>query len=201
MKKSMKKYVAGAALAALFIAGSAFAGAFGIEQGTPISKLNVTRVVNDSTPYKTYRITVPMPNDEFSLYNVSATDSTGVCKITAIGKSYTNDGTGATIRGVFNRFKTALTAKYGKSTDFDYLHANASLSAPTQFADSLKADQRSLVSYWDSDSTKSLPSDIQSISLRATSIETNETYIVVAYELGNFDACWAQRPKDTGAGL
>ncbi len=187
-----------AAATVLLIASPALAGPFGVEKGTPKSQLNILRVVDESTPFKTYEISVTQPNGEISFYDVDLTDKTGVCRLTAFGNSHYDDNTGAAIRPVFNSFKDALTKKYGKSDDFDYLHDGSKLTAPDQFSEGLDSGERSLISFWDSDTT-TMPADIQSISLEAEAIDKTSTYVVVTYEYSNFNDCFAMKPRDNSS--
>ena len=189
---------AAVATAVLVAASPALAGPFGVEKGTPKSQLNVLRVVDESTPFKTYEISVPSPNSEISFYDIDLTDKTGVCRLTAFGNSHYDDNTGATVRPIFNSFKDALTKKYGKSDDFDYLHDGSALTAADQFSAGLDKGERSLVSFWDSETT-TMPADIQSISLEAEAIDQTTTYVVITYEYSNFNDCFAMKPRDTSS--
>ena len=190
---------AAVATAVLVAASPALAAPFGIAMGTPQSQLNILRNVDETTAVKTYEISVPQPNSEISFYDVDLTAKTGVCRLIAFGTSHPGDDTGALVRSVYSSFKTALDGKYGKDEEFDYLNDGSKLTGPSQFAQGLNDNERSLVTYWDSSTKAGLPSDIQAISLEAEAVDGDSTYIVVTYEFSNYNDCAAQKPRDTSS--
>ena len=179
----MRAFLAITAVTLLFGAPT-MAAPFGVEMGTPIANLRVL-----SQKGSVYTVMAPNPNSEFESYMVIATAKTGVCKINGIGVDHTGDAEGSEIRGVFDKFKTILSTRYGTSKYYDFLHANSIWSNNTEFAMSLRQNQRTLADIWDAEEHSALAPDIDSIMLEAHATNTTTTYITVSYEFKNFKQC------------
>jgi hypothetical protein len=193
---------------ALVIAGAFFcltatqamAGVFGIEMGTPLSRLDVVKV-RKTAPLGIYEINVPKPNSEFEAYMVVLTPKTGVCKIMGIGKDHPGDISGAEIRGVYSHLSDALTEKYGKHKTFDFIKAGSIWKDEGDFAMSLYQKERTLETFWDAEEASTLPSDLSSIDLQVTASSRSSTYLTLAYEFSNWDQCSQAREESDTSGL
>ena len=174
------------ALILLLAPAAAQAGPFGVERGMPLSKLQVIK--KEDQPFY-YEIRVPSPHPNFETYIAVVTPEDGLCKITGIGKTLEGDADGTIARSVFNELHSALSAKYGNSKDFDFLHANSIWNEPNEWAMSLKQNERSLASFWDREEHSNMPPDLSGITLQAHAVSSNGTYVNVSYEFSNSAAC------------
>ena len=200
--KAMMKCLAVGAMTAALGAGAAHAGPFGVRMGAPISSLpgaKAGKTVGEVTVYGLE--TVPNPNPEFESYVVTASAKTGICKIAGIGKDHSNDNDGAKVRDAFEELATILDQKYGPSKSYDFLHAGALWDGPSEYAMSLRQEERTLSRFWMPELKSNLPDDIATIVLEAEATDRATTYIALRYELANFEACSALANKAKEAGL
>lgn len=174
------------ALALASVGTAAAAGPFGLEMGTPTSKL---RVIGRADKPDTYQVAPPTPDAEFSAYVVVASSKQGLCKIVAFGKDHENDADGTAIRAAFEHVKATLAKQYGSSGDFDFVDFGSPWSKGGDFAMSLRENHRSLASFWDSSEESTLPGDITNIKLEAKATSSTTTYVTVTYEFANFGQC------------
>ncbi|ESQ93281.1 hypothetical protein ABAC460_00850 [Asticcacaulis sp. AC460] len=173
-------------------------GPFGIAMGTRLEDLALSpkEPISGDNPVQTYGVIPPIPNDQFSDYHVELTEKAGVCVITAFGHKQLNDLDGARVSAVFTTLKTALSRKYGPSTDtLEGLNDGAVLTGHDQFAASLSKYQRHLSSGWDSIDPAS---QIESIALIAGSPKGRDTYIILNYQMKNFSQCLDESVPDAG---
>ena len=176
------------ALAVASVGTAAAAGPFGLEMGTPTSKLHV---IGKPKAVDTFEVAPPAPDAEFAAYVVVASAKDGVCKVLAYGKVHENDAEGATIRTVFKDVKARLAKQYGASGDFDFVDGTSPWIGRANYAASLRESHRTLASFWDPSEESTLPSDITAIKLEARATSSSATYVTVAYEFQNFDRCTA----------
>ncbi|EGF92683.1 CRISPR-associated protein [Asticcacaulis biprosthecium C19] len=175
-----------AAAAAWLMAGSAMAGAFGVEMGTPLSQLRDAKLFNGSGPVKNYSITVPQPNAEFSRYVVGLTPETGVCSLVGFGRLYPNDGYGTTVISSYQRLRTALIAKYGPPISEDEVPPDTLSNGDSSFAVSIFRRERKVTVKW---KLNDGPDDVAALALLITSDATNATSVMIAYGFRNKDIC------------
>jgi hypothetical protein len=171
--------------------------AFGITMGQKLSSLRVTKSVGNGI----YYINVPQPNDEFETYLVIATLETGVCKIRASGKTYSNDDFGYKVKPVFEKFRALLNGKYGISKDYDFISFDALWKKASEWSWSIYKEERHLTSFWDIDSRSSLPDDLQSINLEVSAVSPGINRISLGYEFKNLGRCTILRNQTDSDGL
>lgn len=184
-------------LAAFLIHGTAYAQAFGVEMGAPVSKYSGQRQGNSNS----YVIKVPQPNEEFESYMAVATPQTGVCKVTGIGKTYRNDNYGTSAKAAFHNLKTILAQRYGNSKDFDFLHAGALWKEPREWVWSIYKNERTLASFWDAEERSNLPASLNAFTLSTNAVDTSGAYLRLSYEFSNFDACKRVMNERSAQGL
>lgn len=171
--------------------------AFGVRMGAPVSDYGGYLAGTRRGYY--YKITPPQPNSEFDFYSAFATPETGICKVSGIGKDYTNDAYGSKTKAAFANIKAALVSKYGSSTDYDFLHAGAIWKAANEWNWSIYKNERSLSSYWLDAS--SLPAGVATLGLNANAVQSSAAYIVLNYEFTNFQKCLDIMKQSDSRGL
>ena len=177
------------------------AQAFGVQMGVPVSKYQA-RVAGDGTDPNAFRITVPEPNSEFEGYLAFATPQTGVCKVIGLGKTHANDAYGTETRSAFDRFRSALVARYGKSSDYDFLRSGALWKEPQEWVWSIYKKERTMTSFWIPSSGAVLPAELSAIRLDARSINpASGAYLVLDYEFANFAQCKKLMDQRDNTGL
>lgn len=188
----------------LCISGPAIAGgAFGIEQGTPISAFPDAKPVSGrSGGYQVFQISSPpKPHDEFKSYLLVTTPATGICKILGLGKKHQWDRSGSEIRTSFNSMKEALISKYGVSDNVDDIQATSIWKGLNEFSMALTNKERFLLSYWDRSKGSTMPDDINTVGLQANAEGGLDTYLTINYEFSNFKQCQEEQKKRDNSGL
>lgn len=190
----VKKYIAAfIGLSFLLIAPAVSAQAFGIQQGTPISRLNIVQKIS---PHY-YSVNVPQPNDEFESYTVVATPGAGVCKVTGIGKTLDADRYGSQRLANFSSLRSALTNRYGEPEhQFDFIRSGALWTGAHEWAASIRQNERTYTAFW-----TNVGNGLDGIELDVSAITLSDTYIVVRYQFSNFEACRAEIDQHNNRGL
>ena len=198
----MKTFVALCTALAALAAVSAHAGAFGVEMGTPVAKLHLLDKGKTVGALKIYTIQVPMPNSEFEAYQAVVSDTTGVCKVVAIGKTHSDDKDGAAIRPIFDKFQTVLAGKYGTDLLNDFLKDGALWKEDYEFAAAINNNERVLQGYWDTRGKGvTLPQDLDAIVLEANAPNLSDTYLTLSYQFSNFGVCSSKQDAVENSGL
>lgn len=190
----VKKFIAAViGLSFLLFAPAVSAQAFGIQQGTPISRLNIVEKISPNY----YSVNVPQPNDEFESYMVIATPGAGVCKVTGIGKTLDADRYGSQARQKFGSLREALTNRYGEPEhQFDFIRSGALWTGAHEWAASIHQNERTYTSFW-----TNVGNGLDGIELDVSAISLSDTYIVVRYQFSNFGACKAEIDRQNNRGL
>lgn len=169
---------------ALLVLGAQPANAqqvFGIAEGTAASALNVKRTYSDAD----YSIIVPGPDPEFESYMVTAPPGVGVCRITALGVSYTGANAERDVLAAFARVRASVEAKYGNAEFISYRKGRSSESLAAQ----IFAEDAAHAAYWPygvSASTPPVDVNVKSIGLNVEALENGELYLSLRYEFRNF---------------
>ena len=171
-------------------------GAFGVAMGQPVSSLKVVKKLQGNT----YEVEVPKPNSEFEEYIVMAAPNTGVCKISALGKTHLNDRYGSDVRSAFDHLHAALVVRYGTAKDFDFLRAGSIWNDPQDFHMGVLKKERTLTSFWDRDNGSTLPVQLTSIMLDTRAVSSGP-YVALSYEFANFGKCKSVADSSNDAGL
>ena len=179
------------------VACAAPPSAFGITMGTPISQLSVVRKVGENV----FRVKAPIPHPEFENYSVLATPTHGVCKIVASGVTYSNDKYGTETRTAYNRIKSALAAKYGKSQTFDFIRSGSIWNGAHEWAASINQKERTLQDFWTTEVGSTLPEGMTGLDLDVGSTGLTDPYLIISYEFANFKSCRAADAQRSNRGL
>jgi hypothetical protein len=135
--------------------------------------------------------TAPTPNSNFERYVVLVSTSVaGLGKVEAIVTVPANRS-GEQVIEKYSGIKAALTEKYGKpERDFNFVHAGALFSEPSEFMMSLLKGERSLASSWHLD-------DGTLIFLRAEGADSQSASVKLGYEFHpEFDAYEKEKGKE-----
>lgn len=182
------------AIVAITVAAGAKAGPFGLEMGTPLSKLVVEKQLKENA----YQISVPKTNSDFGRYLAIVTPEDGLCKILAIGVDHPSDAQGVMVREIFAALTSVLSGKYGAPKTYDMLETGALWTAPSAYAMSLFQGERTLTNAWAP--PNGLPDNIQSIMLEANATSASSTHVTLSYEFNNLQQCVThEKAKDNGA--
>lgn len=190
-----------ALLIGIIVAGPATAQAFGVRMGAPVREYGGKRPAGVDNPYY-FSIDVPKPNGEFESYSALATPQTGICKVSAIGKTHENDAYGTEAKSAFSSLRLALRSRYGPSEDFDFIRNDALWDEPREWVWSIYKEERSVASFWTKEAGASLPAELKAIALDVNSVSpTDGAYLSLSYEFTNFDECKAVISRAESRGL
>lgn len=168
----------------MLVAAPASAGPFGIEMGQSISSVQGKPT---GTPNQ-YEIQVPRPNAEFVSYTAWATPQSGICRVSALGKTYRNDGEGSEIRLAYETLRRFLTEKYGAGRREESIKPDAQWNAQQWWVRSIEEREREHRTRW-SPVTGTLPDDILSMSISVQALDAERPWILLSYNFRNFLEC------------
>lgn len=178
----------------------ASAQAFGVKMGDSVARYG-GRLAGDAKSPNYFRITVPVPNRAFESYTAYSTPETGICKVTGLGVTHQNDPYGSKTKQSFSGLQKGLRARYGASSDIDYLKSGAMWNEPNEWVWSIDKEERMLVSYWLPSAGSSLPPGVTGIKLETNALSPTEPYIVLSYEFANFARCLELMQRQDNQGL
>lgn len=176
----------GIALAVASLSAPAYAQAFGVNAGDPVSKYSGKQSLAGKQYY--FQISVPQPNGEFESYTAFATPQTGICKVSGLGRNH-DDAYGSSLRQSFTRLSNALNERYGTGDQIDFIRTGALWDEPREFIWSIYKDERMLVTYWTPGSGATLPKGLQAVALDTRAVSSSNAYLVLTYEFDNFNRC------------
>jgi hypothetical protein len=164
------------------------AGPFGLERGMPLSSL---RIIKKNGPIS-YIVAVPSPIDAFERYNVIATESAGVCKISAMGRDVDSDAYGYSIKQKYEELKATLIKKYGDPKTYEFLQFKSIWDEPRDWSMSIYKKERVHSSFWSKNVGSTTPDGMTGIILEINSVESGTNYLSLMYEFDNFLQCKSQ---------
>jgi hypothetical protein len=164
--------------------------------GQTVSSLRVIKKIDEMD----YEIQVPIPNPEFESYVARISPSSGVCRVSGLGKTHTNDRYGFETRSAFARLKASLGARYGSSKNYDFLNAGSIWNDPQDWHMALQKEERTLASFWSKEHESALPATISGIMLDTRAVSSGP-YLALAYEFTNMTDCSARKQAQEEAGL
>lgn len=168
------------------IPGVAVSGPFGIDMGTPLSNLESTEQGN-----KIVLDSVPNPHPDFDTYVAWGANSTGTCLVMAISSFFENDAYGTKVRSSYEKFKSALTAKYGPPIlSVDRLAVGALWDEPRDWVMAIKQNERFYGDSWELVEPET-HEGISGIEMQIVALTSNASAIKLFYKFENFDACEA----------
>ena len=169
------------------------AQAFGIEEGTSISSLEIIQDIGDDL----YTVSVPSPVSGFETYAVLATEEAGACQVRALGENYERDGYGSDVRGRFQELKTLLDQKYGDGEFLDRLRPGALWDESDEWVMSLRQNERFYVAEWGVNEEGGLDNIIMSVR----ALSSNTSYIILQYTFSNYEDCELKALEEDASGL
>ncbi|WP_208947926.1 hypothetical protein [Paracidovorax avenae] len=137
----------------------------------------------------------PKPHDSFETYMLITSASTGLCKITAVGKTIQTSQFGDELRNAHKSLKAALTEKYGQPiSDHDFLKHGSMWNESKYWMMGLLKKDRIVATFWERKTDKNpkgadLPNDIDSIIVESSAEGTDAGHITLRYAFTNEDAC------------
>lgn len=190
----LKRYLPGMAAALLLLSAPANAAqVFGIDKGTPVSDVNVIKDLGEGY----YIIEVPKTVSFFETYVTFATENTGVCMLRGLGKDHERDGYGIDVREDFDKIRSALDKKYGKSELYSGLRSGAIWDEVDEWVMAIRQNERYHQAAWE-------PEDVEGIVdilLDVNATSSNDSYISLQYRFDNIDSCLADIENEDSSGL
>ena len=171
-------------------------GPFGLKMGLTDDQLKAaipdiqaaaTNIFSTSSP--------PKPHDSFETYMLITSASTGLCKITAVGKTIQTSQFGDELRNAHKNLKVALTERYGQPiSDHDFLKHGSMWNESKYWMMGLLKKDRIVATFWERKTDKNpkgadLPNDIDSIIVESSAEGTDAGHITLRYAFTNEDAC------------
>ena len=182
----------------LAVATAASAGPFGLSLGQDLESLQSEEVSSQDFYYRLK--SVPKPHSSFDAYYATVSPGQGLCRILAFTPNTENDRFGNEAKDTFEAVSGQLSNVYGESDFFDTLAPGSLWDEPGNWSMSVYTNDRSYVEFWSEETGAVLKDDIEGISLRASALRADATYLVLEYQFKNFANCAAERnAKDESA--
>lgn len=178
---------------------SARAGPFGLAMGMTLKDLQASSELKEVQPYEFSTFSVPDGHPDFKHYTLIVTPSHGLCAVMASTPLIKTTIHGEELRAEFNRYRGALSKKYGIGRLRDSLQAGSLWGKQEHWMMGLRTKERSLLVDWPNSAGDLLPNSIRGIFLEATADALDEGRIVVSYGFNNSDVCleWIAAKKDS----
>jgi hypothetical protein len=174
----------------LALAIPALAGPFGLAQGMTPAQIGVPLEALAAGHYRAS--SAPKAHSAFEQYLFKIGPGTGLCMVTAIGKTIDTNIQGSQLRAAFIDLSERLGASYGPARKVDRLLPGSRLRKPQDWMLALDQKQRVLAAIWDRRSGATLPPDLNSIAINAAALGTEFGYIQVEYAFANEAQCDAE---------
>ena len=188
------------ALWVALLPASVMAGPFGLEMGMTLEQLKKQFTVEEMSPgvYKTS--SVPNPHPDLVFYRLAITPEHGLCKIMTGTGAVTTSAYGSELRGRYNSFKSALTAKYGEGAELDFLRSGSIWQEPRYWMMGLLKKERKLITFW-AEKNKPTIDNLKSVMVEANAVNVETGFVTVGYEFENAGACLAAMQKAKNSSL
>lgn len=150
---------------------SPFGFRYGSTKEELIKQLGSAAVVKSSAHGITFN-TAPNPHADFELYTVFFSPAKGLLKVSAVSKDISTGDDGSELRDTFNRLKSALETKYGRSKMLDDCKGSDVSCEPQFFMMQLLEKNRSLFTLW----------QVPAIVLEAKALGIHKGFVRLDYE-------------------
>ena len=157
-------------------------GAFGLEFGQALPE----KAEPIPGAQGEYLVEAPSPFPEFESYRVTYHETTGVCVIIGIGKTYEDDEWGTAVKNSYEKLITTLSKKYGSVRRVEYLRPGALWDEADEFSRSIDKNQRGHLANWEIETED--PTSTSEISLFVRAKRT-DTWLVILYESSDSLKC------------
>jgi len=141
----------------------------------------------------------PKPHPSFAIYGVEISKNYGVIAIIASSKDITTSVYGEAIRNEFDKIKNQISISYGQSKDYDFLKAGNIWNEPKDWMMALLKEERALGAFWAREYGSILPDDISLVWLGAVARDTSTGYLILRYELADFEKAKAEIEAEQGS--
>lgn len=131
---------------------------------------------------------VPKPHSRFESYILFISPKTGLCKIVAIGKNVSTNGSGYALRTEYQSVRDAIINKYGQNKEYDFLSNGSIWNEPRDFMMALVKEDRYLLSTWLGEDGDLFYDNISAILLEARAQDSSTGYLRLGYEFENFSS-------------
>jgi hypothetical protein len=124
--------------------------------------------------------TAPKPHDDFQIYVVSVSPSTGLCQVVGLSKDITTNVYGEAIKDKFSELKAALSKRYGNPANtYDFLREGSIWTEAREWTMALLKEERTLNAFW------RLPRNANfNVEAKASSQES--CFLVLRFQFENF---------------
>lgn len=160
---------------------------FGLSIGLTLDEIDARAQQIDHGVYATPK--VPKTDKSFKRYSLVIGPTTGLCKITAVGKTIPTKPSGKKLIKEFEKMRRKLEKKCGVGETQDFVEPGSTYDSPEQFMMSLREKDRKLETRWyDQDGSK-FKADVEVIVLKASATRTNKGFLTLEYVFTNYDEC------------
>lgn len=189
-----------AAISVMFISTTVQAGPFGFSQGETVEALSKKiKLKPTDSKYSFTAVTVPSPHADFDDYRLIITPQHGLCKIIAWTPETKMNSFGNEAVSKFNNLENALSSKYGTGKRYDFLQSGSIWRESADWSMSLLKKERSLVTFWDVETSKTMPDDMESVTLETVGASRDSFMINLTYGFPNEGKCvqWIKEQKNS----
>lgn len=169
------------ALSFLLIASQSIASPFGIDKGASVESLDIVKKVSPGV----YYVNPPQKHSLFEKYLVMVSDTRGVYKIVASGRSIATNPNGTELVDEFDSLKNMLSKSYGEYLEANFVRTGSEWDEPEDFMLGLLKNERFLSVTWNEKYGAKLNSGIQSVKLEGDALKSEMGHLSVMYEFDN----------------
>lgn len=186
---------------ALIFSGSTFAGPLGLEKGMTLDELKKQGEFTSTNSVNVYTSkSLLRGHPDAQIYSAIVSPTLGLCKIVVATRDINTNAYGSDLKEKFDEIKSALSAKYGNSKDYDFLRSGSIWNEPRDWMMGLAKKERTLNSFWTTPEN-SMPDSIKAISIEALAIGNSKGYIRFGYEFDNITQCLEEMKSKSNANL
>jgi len=164
----------------------AFAGPFGLSKGMALSDFGGKAKKVDSINYVLTE--VPSPNAHFKEYRIAISDTLGLGKIVAVGKTIDTNPHGDQMREEYEAVLDLLKRKYGRPEILEHLRSGSIWRDAGDWMMALRTKERVLVAFWLKSEGCDLPDSLEAVALEVVGLSRDKGFVTLSYEFDNWGA-------------
>lgn len=164
-------------------------GPFGLYMGMTKAELAKLGKLENREPGVFVIDPVPQSHPDFESYMLLVSERHGLCRIMAIGKTISTNVYGTAITAKFEQIRDAISSKYGKRKNFDFLNAGSIWNEPRDWMMAVLKEERTLASYWNEEIGSNLVDQVAAIGLKVMALSDDSAYLTLSYDFENVDPC------------
>jgi len=161
-------------------------GPFGLSRG--LRKEDIDIQIQELKPCMYTAEKLPKKHSAFEYYILQITPVQGLSWIKAIGNPVTTNPYGSDLKSAFETMRGKLENIYGRPENGDFLMDDSIWNEPRDWMQAIANKERHLYAHWDSKKIGGLPSDLASIFLTVSAVDTDTGYIAIEYSFTNYEA-------------